>query len=383
MENDAITAYHFYRLLQRANSISLIYNLSSGGMNASEASRFIKQIELEMPIYNPAVKIKHHKIQFPLPTSQTAGEIIIEKTEEVQSQIEKYIREKSFSPSTLNNYKKCSYLFYLQKIVGLKKEQEVEEQMAYNTQGDLIHNTLEDFYNIFDGKPITTKEFENRKSEIMTIFNHRLETDYKNLDTSFGKNLLTKEILKQFLQHFIAIESEFAKQVQQYNIEGLELEVENSFIIDHQNSPLEIRFKGSADRIDSFGNTLRIVDYKTGAVDATHLAIDISRGQDQWEYMFNEKYDKAFQLMMYAWMYWKTAKPGIKLQSGIIAFKSHAAFLPLKLYKNEYISEADLQRFEEDLKVLIDDMLNPAIPFVQRNNDRVCEYCDYRQICMR
>jgi hypothetical protein len=217
----------------------------------------------------------------------------------------------------------------------------------------------------------------------MTIFNHRLETDYKNLDTSFGKNLLTKEILKQFLQHFIAIESEFAKQVQQYNIEGLELEVENSFIIDHQNSPLEIRFKGSADRIDSFGNTLRIVDYKTGAVDATHLAIDISRGQDQWEYMFNEKYDKAFQLMMYAWMYWKTAKPGIKLQSGIIAFKSHAAFLPLKLYKNEYISEADLQRFEEDLKVLIDDMLNPAIPFVQRNNDRVCEYCDYRQICMR
>ena len=57
LDNDAIYTYHFYRLIQRAKEVHLLYNAKSEGLNAGEKSRFIRQLELLAHPQHGLVKI--------------------------------------------------------------------------------------------------------------------------------------------------------------------------------------------------------------------------------------------------------------------------------------------------------------------------------------
>lgn len=382
IENDAITAYHFYRLLQRSKEVNLIYSRSSTGMQSNEPSRFIKQIELEIPDINPAIKIAHHLITFPVQQEEKAKEIIIQKTDDIiQRLIE--IGLKGFSPSSLNNYKKCGYYFYLQRIVRLKKDDEVEEQMAYNTQGNILHETLEDIFKPFIGKEISRDEFVNCTKNAQNIFIEKLAKTFGKQNTEQGRNYLTRKILEQYLENFIKKESLFLKENPHCKIVGVEQILEKKVNYTINNQVFEFIFKGSADRIDQNKSQIRIVDYKTGSVTESTLQITESKTADQWNKMFSDEYDKAFQLMMYAWMYWDQKPNYTSLSSGISALKNHSDFYPLKLYNQDVISPDHIKRFELDLEVLVSEIFDTEIPFSQRKYDKVCEYCDYKLICMR
>jgi len=345
-------------------------------------SRFIKQIELELPLINPNTSITHQEIQFKFQSEDNLKSIIVEKTPEIIDRITTYALKKGFSPSSLNNLKKCSYFFYLQKIAELKIDDTIEEHMAYNTQGTIIHETLEEFYKEYLNKNITKVDIENSKNKILDIFNNKISTEFENLNTETGRGLITKKILEQYIKNFIKAEIEYLDNKQCF-ILGLEEELSRKISFTFENKPLEINFRGSADRIDMHNNTIRIVDYKTGKVDSKDLSIYEYRGQDKWENMFTDKYDKAFQLMMYAWMYWEKKESGAFLQSGISALKNNSEYYPLELYKQYTISEENIIRFEADLKQLIEELLDSEIPFIQRDNDRICNNCEFKGVCGR
>jgi len=387
IDNDAIVAYHFYRLLQRAENINLIYSRSTSGMHSSEASRFIKQLELEIPEVNKNISIKHHMVKVANKADDKAESIIIDKTDEIIDKIMQLATGNGFSPSSLNTYKKCSYLFYLQKIMKLKKDNEVEENMAYNTQGNIVHETLEDLFKPTKGNSISLDEFEKTLLDVKDIFKNKLDELFGKENTENGRNYLTRKILEQYIENFIKKEKEYLKSNTDTKVIGLEENLSKALNFKILNKDITINFRGSADRIDEIptaaGTNIRIVDYKTGTVKDSDLRITNFRGTDQWEYMFNDKYDKAFQLMMYAWMYWDKKPENYLLTSGITALKNHSNFYPLSLYKNEIISAENIVRFEEDLIILIQEILNPEVPFTQRESDRACEYCDFRTICMR
>ncbi len=46
---NAVYAYYFYRLIQRAENVTLLYNISSDGLNRGEMSRFMLQFLVESP----------------------------------------------------------------------------------------------------------------------------------------------------------------------------------------------------------------------------------------------------------------------------------------------------------------------------------------------
>ncbi|RLD46528.1 MAG: hypothetical protein DRI86_02970 [Bacteroidetes bacterium] len=381
-ENDSIMAYHFYRLLQRADNVNLIYNISPGQIQGNEMSRFIKQIELEMPLINPKIEISHQKVQFKFQSEDKVQDISVQKSPLIIEKIKNYAINKGFSPSSLNNYKKCSYFFYLQKIVGLKTDEVIEEQMAYNTQGTIIHETLEDFYKEYINKNITVDDLKKSKKKILNIFINKITEEFENLNTKTGRGLITKKILEQYLKNYINNEIKYLEK-NECHILGLEEKLSKELIFNINKEKIKISFGGSADKIDKNKNTIRIVDYKTGKVEPRELSISIFRGFDQWENMFSEKYDKAFQLMMYAWMYWDNKPVGYYIQSGISALKNNGEYYPLELYKEYSISEENISRFEEDLKLLIETLFDKETPFKQRENDRICINCEFKDVCER
>ncbi len=382
-ENDAITSYHFYRLLQRAENINLIYNRSNSKMESGESSRFIKQIELELPSYNNKIMINHIFVNTDSNTNDVAKPIIIEKTQDIYDKLKTYINKNGLSPSSLNNYKKCSYYFYLQKIVNLKKDNEVEEQMAYNTQGNIIHETLEEAYLEYKGKQINAEQFKEIAKDIKKIFQQKLDTNFGIKNTERGKNYITKIILEKFISNYIAKENKFLEDNKLLEIVGLEEPLKKTININIEGEPTPITFKGSADRIDKIKSQIRIIDYKTGNVEESALNIKIDRQKDKWDYMFTDKYDKAFQLMMYAWMYWDKKPDYNSISSGITALKRHSKYYPLVLYKEKVINKEHIKRFEENLRTLVEEILDKNIPFKQREADKKCSYCDYNTICMR
>jgi len=192
-----------------------------------------------------------------------------------------------------------------------------------------------------------------------------------------------EKIILKFVANFITAETKYIEENALVEIIGIEEELEKTININIDNTSTPILFRGSADRIDRLKSHIRIVDYKTGSVDENHLKIDLFRNTDQWEKMFTDEYDKAFQLMMYAWMYWDKKPSFNSISSGISALKRHSDFFPLMLYKEETIDETNIQRFEEDLIKLVEEIFDNEIPFVQREADRICSNCDYKTICMR
>ncbi len=385
-DNDSIAAYHFYRLLQRSKNINLIYSSAIGSMQSGEMSRFIKQLELEIPEVESNIKIKHQKVLFGFSASEKAKEIVIEKDDEIISKIKIFAKEKGFSPSSLNNYKKCSYYFYLQKILNIKSSDEVEENMAYNTQGNIIHNSLEDYYKPFINKELTFNEFNDSHKTIFNIFNEKLRTEYKNMNTETGKNFLTRKILEQYLHNFIDYEKNFLKTHNSVIIKGVEERLEKTLDINIDNEVIKVKLGGSADRVDLLGNTLRLIDYKTGAVHEADLKITKNKKdgmKDKWPLMFDGELDKAFQLMMYAWMYWDKKLNNLSMETSISALKLHSKNFPLSLYGETSITKNDINLFESDLKDLIYRIMDKDTPIIQRKNDRKCELCEYRDICSR
>ncbi len=382
-ENDAITSYHFYRLLQRAENISLLYNSNADAMQSGESSRFVKQLEIELPTYNKQIKTNHYFVSIDANSKDNATSIEIEKTDVILKQLKEYVVEKGLSPSSLNTYKKCSYLFYLQKIVHLKKDDEVEEQMAYNTQGNIVHETLEEIYKDYIGKQISFIDFKSKANKVMETFNAKLNQLFGSKNTETGKNYLTRVILERFVSNFVEVESKYLKENGAIEIIGVEENLEKTLAVDIDNELINVKYRGSADRIDKLKSQVRIVDYKTGSVVDSHLRIGINKNKDQWDKMFTDEYDKAFQLMMYAWMYWDNKAAFNSISSGILALKKHSIYYPLKLYGEDVITEEHILRFEEDLKQLTAEIFDKRVTFSQRKADRICTNCDYKTICMR
>lgn len=384
VDNEAVMSYHFYRLLQRTENITLLYNTKSGDTSGAEASRFIKQIEIEIPAINPKIEISHQQLSFHLQADETIASFQVSKNEKIMKQLIDLFSEQGLSPTSINNYKKCSYLFYLSKIAKLNKDGEVEEEFAYNTQGDIIHSTLENFYKELINQEITPALFISQQKRLDTHFTDLLGSEkYKNLDTNHGINLLTKKVLQHFLKSFIIQESQFIELVGSFRIIGLEQKLSRTLDLEYNQQNLTVKFYGNADRIDQYHSNTRIIDYKTGKMNSSDVEIKIAKGNDNWLNMFEGDLEKAFQLMMYAWMYFPQKAPENQLKIAISSFKKQGQYFTLNLYGEDFVSAEKIEKFESDLKLLIQNILNPSLPFTQRKYDQVCSSCDYKVICKR
>ncbi|XOK05046.1 PD-(D/E)XK nuclease family protein [Patiriisocius sp. Uisw_047] len=360
-EKDAIYAYHFYHAIQRAENCTLLYNTHSDGINTGEKSRFIKQLEVyNLPNHELSKTVIAHKIAISTPEKKT-----VQKTEAVMEIIHK-MAAGYLSPSALTSYIRNPLDFYKQRILRLKELEEVEETVAANTMGTIVHNTLENLYKPLLNNILTTEILKALLPLIENEVKQQFSDVYKEGDYTRGKNLIIYEVVKKFVSNFINLEIKDVEAGNEIVVTALEEEFKESLDVPGINFPVILG--GKVDRIDRYNGVLRIIDYKTGKVNASDLHIV------EWDVITEEyKYSKAFQVLAYATMY--QSKYGLDTaEAGIISFKNlGAGFLKFATKpaaasrtKNAIIDEEVLAQYKEQLFAIITEILNPEIPFTEK-----------------
>ena len=359
-EKDSIFSYHFQRLLLRAKNIYLIYNTESDGYGSGEKSRFLTQLEINNP--NITKTIISPKVQH----SETSL-LQIEKTSEVVEKL-KVVFTKGISPSALSNYIYNPISFYEQKVLGIKDDNEVEETIAANTMGSVIHDVLEEMYKPYLGKFLKKEHIAEMQKKCNTLLKKYFQKHYLKGNIETGKNKLIFEVSKNHINRFLKQELGLLNQNKQLKIIALEDELNAEINIDGIDFP--IRIHGIVDRIDELDGVTRIIDYKTGKVEAGQLKMN-----DFSVISENYKYTKAMQVMLYSYLYTsKITIPISQLQSGVISFKNlNSGFLKMnfsdKFRGTDYeVTEERMKNFMSEIKNLISEILNPEIPF-KENKD--------------
>ncbi|MGV6827836.1 MAG: PD-(D/E)XK nuclease family protein [Flavobacteriales bacterium] len=359
-EKDAIYTYHFYRLLQRSKEITLIYTTISEGVETSEKSRFISQIEIDQ---HPKHTLIYPKIS-PSLSIEKPSLIKITKDEAIMQQIQN-IAFKGFSPSSLTTYIRNPLQFYYQHILKITEFDKVEETIAANTLGTIIHNTLEVFYQPLVGKflkePILKSFIPRIKPEVIKQFTKNFKGDYLN-----GKNLIIFEAANRYIFNFINFEINEIQSGNQIKIIKIESRQETKLTIPE--IPFPIKIKGFIDRLDQYNGTLRVIDYKTGMVSQGDVEL-IAETHITKDY----KYSKIIQLLLYCYMFQKNNHYET-LEAGIISFKNlKNGFLKFCIKptsrskdKNTQIKEDTIAEYMEQLKDLISEICNPNIDFIEK-----------------
>ena len=361
-EKDAVYTYHFYRLIQRAKNVYIIYNTEVDTLKGGEKSRFITQLEIE-GIHN----IKH-KISAPNVPIINQKLNQIKKDENIIIDL-KSIAKKGFSPSSLTNYIRNPIDFYFEKILGIRDIEDVEETVAANTLGTIIHNTLEDFYKPLEGEYLTVEHLKQMKLNIEPRVIHHFKETFKKGDISKGKNLISFEIAKRYILNFLNAETQSLADGNKIKI--CSIEVENTIEISIPELDFPIKLKGKVDRVDEFNSVTRIIDYKSGKVLQTNLEIV------DWQLLTTDykAYSKAFQVLAYAYMMKQENKIKLPVEAGIISFKNlKPGFLKFSkkdragayAKKEQLITDETLENFEIELKKLILEICNPEVDFIEK-----------------
>lgn len=382
-DKDSIFAYHFYRLLQRAKNIHILYNTEPGDFGGGEKSRFIRQLLHELPKKNKSVKITEQVMTLP-PVGKTGDNVIIaEKTEVVMQQLHK-MAEKGFSPSALNTYKNCKLQFYFQYAERLAESDEVQETMEADTFGTMIHAVLEELYKEKEGQEITVDDVSAMKQRVAGLTQKAFENVYKSEEVATGKNLVSLRIAQRYVERFLEKEIEFLEKGNVVQLLKTEDQLSGSVNV----NGLSVNLRGTADRIDKLNNRIiRIIDYKTGKTAAKEITV-----KELAELPVSPDLNKAFQLFFYAWLFYKNDEGRVtgeeKIQAGIISFKDlNAGLKALKLdngeLKTELLDEHVFPLFEEALQQLLSDVFSNATTFTQTEDMKICANCSFIGICRR
>ncbi|WP_299365873.1 PD-(D/E)XK nuclease family protein [Winogradskyella sp.] len=363
-EKDAVYTYHFYRLIQRAKDVYLLYNTEIDTLKGGEKSRFITQLEV-----SGIHKIKHTIVSPNVPVIEKKLQRIT-KTDLILNKL-KVLSNKGLSPSSLTNYIRNPLDFYYEKILGIKEFEDVEENIAAKTLGSVLHNTLEEFYKPLEGSFLTLEHLKNFKTKIESTITNHFKKLYKDGDFTSGKNLIIFEIAKRYIINFLDSEIENLKTGNTIKI--LAIEADETIELNIEGIDFPVKLKGKVDRIDLFNGMTRIIDYKSGKVEQNKVEIV------NWEDITSDydKYSKSFQILCYAHMMHQKKKIQLPIEAGIISFKNlSAGFLKFgkkeSIYsrnKDQQVNENTLSNFEIELHRLIEEICNPNIDFIENQLD--------------
>lgn len=349
LENDSIYAYHFYRLIQDAKNVHLLYNALSSGVNTGEKSRFITQIEMES-----SHEIEHLIIENSSEPIATKP-IEILKTEIVQERLQKW--KEKVSASHLTSYLYNPIDFYLSKILNTSESDEIEEELSVKNYGNLVHYSLQEVYEVLKGKVLKESDLKDSVKAIdryIEIAIEKLKHQPKFYEK--GMNYIHKAIAKKVIENVLNHDLELVQQGNKLEIIDIERRFENvEFYLDGND---KISFLGFIDRIDKLNGTLRIIDYKTAKIKNLNVKIDENNVAD---YFHNSDRKQALQLCIYHYVvqhlpeFW-----GFPIETGIWSFaEAKKGMVSLQFDKG------DIDDAMKSVKSLILEILNPDVNFVE------------------
>lgn len=388
---DSVFAYLFYRLIQRAENITIVYNSITTG-NTGELSRFAQQLKFES-----GLEISEKQFAFKQDLIPPSPEMIfINKDEKVMSLLQKFVLEDDYcktrlSPSGINTYLSCSLQFYFRYIAGIKKANEIEEQVSPASFGTILHSALENLYTDYlkrsAKKDIEKEDFELFVPLVKSYTEQAFKKHYgKENDTKFkfeGEQIIVLEVLIKYIEIVLSMDKKYAP----FSISSLENESFFVSEIEISNSR-KIGIKGIIDRVDFKEGVYRIIDYKTGKADK-----EFSSFEDLFSPEKPVLKKNILQIFLYAWLFkQKNKKQETEVIPGIYDIrKMNEEKFSANIYQkyergksqevNSKVFTQLLPEFIEGLTEVLNEMYDRTIPFIQTENKANCTWCDFKDIC--
>lgn len=366
-EKEAIYAHHFYRLLQRATNVSLVYNSSLSGMNGSEKSRYIEQLKEELSGFNN-ITITEKVIATEIDKS-IETETVIHKNEAVIERL-KSLAEYGFSPSAINKYMTCPLDFYYSYVVGLRDEEEVEEDIEANTFGTIVHAVLEDLYKPILNKILIVQDIKKMRGQVEELLDLHFKKEYStHFDT--GKNYLMYHGAKKSILSFLTQEEKLIEN-NELVVLGLEKEATREFEFETKHGIIKTNLRGKIDRIDKLNGSLRIIDYKTGVVKPE----DVKATSIESLFANKSFKEKVFQLLVYDFLMETEKNPTDDSTSGIISTKAISNGLMELAINKQKPNQEIREEFKIEVARILSEIFDTEVPFEHNENAKYCTYCD-------
>lgn len=377
-DKDAVYAYNFYRLLQRADRVHILYSTEAEGMGKGEPSRFVLQVRDELSHRYPQIITLHEEalsagsgtVPLHIPDCYEKDPASIKRIDELSAS--------GFSPSVLNKYRNCPLRFYYEEVLRLKEGEALKEDLEQNELGDCIHEALEAIYSRDPDGRVKRATLRKAIDELDDIINRVLHEQFLHGRSQLGRNHFYKSIAKIQLTNFLRSEIKELERIGDGTIQlvGLEEELAEEVTFPTKSGGKPVLLKGRADRIDRVGGLLRIIDYKSGRADPVELEV-LSPDAE-----YTMVPDKWFQVMMYAYLYQHGRPYREPLRTGVVALRrSSSQLLTATWGRQDILDHNLLDRFETMLLSLIDDIMNPDLPFAATPSYKNCATCSFRELC--
>lgn len=384
---NAVYAYYFYRLIQRAENITLLYNTSSDGLNRGEMSRFMLQFLIESPH-----TVTHSYLEAAQSPKQSRT-IQIDKTDEVMRTMyatynSRLHPERLLSPSALNSYLDCRLKFYFRYIAGLKAPDEVNAEINSALFGTIFHRSAELVYT-----DLTSHQKEIHKTDLEQLLkddarlqeyvNRAFKEEFFHVSPQEkpeynGSQLIHARVIVSYLKQLLRNDLQYAP----FSMEAMEKTVKESIEIETSEGKLSVNIGGTIDRMDSKDGTLRIVDYKTGGLPKTpeNIGQIFTPSENRPGYIF--------QTFLYAAIMCR--KQSLKVAPALLyihkaASDTYSPVIEMGAPRQPKIPVLNFALYEDDfrehLQALLNEIFNPQEPFTQTDDTKKCEYCDFHKLC--
>lgn len=378
--HEGVYAYYFYRLIQRASSVHMLYCSHADDKSTGEPSRYIYQLD-----YESGFPLRRVEVGVDVNLAETVP-IEVPKSEPVMARLARFTDAESLatlSPTAFFRYVACPLRFYFHSVARLQADDEISEEVDAPMFGTILHDAVHKLYTRIEGEqhPGQTLRAMIRSGEVAQAVEAAINENYlrdakATEDDYTGNLLLVKDIVTRYLRGGVM---PYDADHDDFVVSGLEQQVAYAFPFGDR----KLKFAGIADRIDSLKDgTLRVVDYKTGAPHLEFAGVEsLFRGEGK------QRLSNILQTLLYAMMLHRTRGCDAEPSLYYVRSMNRPDYSPLLDDKQLGIRGARYthyrEPFEELVRATLTELFDPSIPFRQCEDEDTCKYCDFNVICKR
>lgn len=377
---DSVWAYHFYRLIYRANHVSLLYDTRSNGLQTGEVSRFVHQLH-----YHYEVPLQNKLLVYNVSSAKTPA-LQVKKTDEVMQRLNAFHKggSRAISASAVNTYLDCPLKFYFSVVEGIQEEEEVSETIESNVFGSILHKVMEELYMPLCGKIVTADLLKAIKKDtpVLTGAIARAFAEIFFMSDVVrpltGQNFLIGEMIRKYVEKILERDSKLTP----FRYIESERKINRLFTLGDNRT--EIQLKGFIDRIDEVRDAIRIIDYKSGSGTSVFTSVESLFDKED-----KDRAKAVMQVFMYSWMLGaapagKTIQPGIYYMRTLFSDSFDASVSRrIERTKTEPVTDfsAYSEAFEGELRRCLDEIFGRETPFTQTTTEKACAWCPFKDIC--
>ncbi len=383
---ESIYAYHFYRLLQRAENVTFIFNSNSEGLRSGEMSRFLVQMK-----YDPVLKPEFADLGFEIKSHTSVGETVKRSEEHLELLFARFLdkdKKRILSPSAINTWLNCRMKFYYRYVNGLKEPDTVSKDIDPAMLGEILHDVMKNIYAPYINQLMTGEQIDIIRNDrrliettIINIINEKFSMAQER--EAEGNELIIRDVLMTYVSKILAADKALAP----FRILHLESSYDFPVTVLSGSTSIDVQIGGKIDRIDIAEGITRIVDYKTGSV-----ADKINSIEDLFKDDHNKDHDAWLQTLLYCEAFIKN-NPGTKIRPSVYKVKkltgsSENDRLRIRTgHRNDNeVDDYEVVRkdFLGNLENIVADIFSTDIEFSMTKDIREkCSYCPYKRLCGR